>query len=101
MQVVREKRLRKFSEEKLQGSSNYCSVSAAVKSRPLILEKKGIFGSFVNPYLVQLGPNLLDLVDVTCNSVLSQKPSKKCREVDVSNPTWNSVEPVSLEVFLL
>ena len=46
VQVVREKRLREFSKEKLQGSSNYCSVSAAVKSRPLILEKKGIFGEF-------------------------------------------------------
>ena len=44
VQVVREKRLRKFPEEKLQGSGNNCSVSASVKSSPLILGKKGILG---------------------------------------------------------
>ena len=78
MQVVRQKRLRKFPEKKLQGSSNYCGIIAALKCPPLILVK-GIFQTLVNFYLVQLSPNLLDLVLVP----------------------WNSVESVSLKVFLL
>ena len=99
VQVVREKRLRKFSEEKLQGSSNYCSVSAAVKSRPLILEKKGIFGEFCQSLPGPARPESSG----SCWRHLQLCVEWKAQQemVDVSNPTWNSVEPVSLEVFLL
>jgi len=60
--VVGEKRLGKFSEKKLQSSSNNCSVIATVKCSPLIL--------------VELGTNLLDLTDVTWNSGDSKKSQK-------------------------
>ena len=53
---------------------------------------------FVNLYLVQLGTNLLDLVGVAWDFVESK--AQKNAEAQFSILTWNSVESVSLQVFL-